>query len=78
MILDRRIASLSARLSGAILDGGLSYEIADDGGSAIWMEKGQTNHARVASVLRNPGHNNDGHSRADLHSFRSVTASSPI
>ena len=37
-------------MSDAILDGGLSYEMTDDGGSAIWMAKSQINSRRVSSI----------------------------
>jgi hypothetical protein len=38
-------------VSDAILGGGLSNEMADDGESAIWMAKSQINHAREGDRL---------------------------
>jgi len=37
-------------VSDAILDGGLPYEMADDGGSAIWMAIDHINHHLIIYV----------------------------
>ena len=42
-------ARLHRDVSDAIIDGGLPYEMADDGGSAIWMAKIQINHVKATS-----------------------------
>jgi hypothetical protein len=43
-------------LSDAILDGGLSYEMADDGGSAIWMAIDHINHHRFLDAWSRQNH----------------------